>query len=29
MNEGKFALKNLLSGVQVLLDFEGLKAALL
>jgi histidyl-tRNA synthetase len=29
MNEGKFALKNLLSGVQVLLDFEGLKTALL
>lgn len=29
MNEGKFALKNLLSGVQVLIDFEGLKAALL
>lgn len=28
MNEGKFALKNLLSGEQVLLDFEGLKAAL-
>ncbi|MCI4443638.1 MAG: ATP phosphoribosyltransferase regulatory subunit, partial [Lentimicrobium sp.] len=29
MNEGKFALKNLISGEQVLLDFEGLKAALL
>ena len=29
LNEGKFALKNLLSGVQVLLDFESLKAALL
>jgi histidyl-tRNA synthetase len=29
MNEGKFALKNLLSGVQVLIDFEGLKTALL
>jgi histidyl-tRNA synthetase len=29
MNEGKFALKNLLSGEQVLLDFETLKAALL
>jgi histidyl-tRNA synthetase len=28
MNEGKFALKNLLSGEQVLLDFEGLKQAL-
>jgi histidyl-tRNA synthetase len=29
MNEEKFALKNLLSGEQVLLDFEGLKAKLL
>ncbi|HQZ24849.1 MAG TPA: histidine--tRNA ligase [Flavobacterium sp.] len=28
MKEGKFALKNLISGEQVLLDFEGLKAAL-
>ena len=28
MNEGKFALKNLISGEQVLLDFEGLKIAL-
>jgi histidyl-tRNA synthetase len=28
MNEGKFALKNLISGEQVMLDFEGLKAAL-
>jgi histidyl-tRNA synthetase len=28
MNEGKFALKNLISGEQVTLDFEGLKAAL-
>lgn len=28
MNEGKFALKNLLSGTQVLLNFEGLKVAL-
>ena len=28
MNEGKFALKNLVSGEQVLLDFEGLKSAL-
>jgi len=29
MNEEKFALKNLITGEQVLLDFEGLKAALL
>ena len=29
MNEGKFALKNLISGEQVLHDFEGLKEALL
>ena len=29
MNEGKFALKNLISGEQISLDFEGLKAALL
>ena len=29
MKEGKFALKNLISGEQVLLDFEGLKATLL
>ena len=29
MKEEKFALKNLLSGEQVLLDFEGLKGALL
>jgi len=29
MNEGKFALKNLISGEQFLLDFEGLKSALL
>ena len=29
MNEGKFALKNLFTGEQALLDFEGLKAALL
>lgn len=28
MNEGKFALKNLLLGTQVLLNFEGLKVAL-
>ena len=28
MNEGKFALKNLISGEQVVLDFEGLKTAL-
>ncbi|HRA73361.1 MAG TPA: His/Gly/Thr/Pro-type tRNA ligase C-terminal domain-containing protein [Flavobacterium sp.] len=28
MKEDKFALKNLISGEQVLLDFEGLKAAL-
>ena len=28
MNEDKFALKNLISGEQVTLDFEGLKAAL-
>lgn len=28
MNEEKFALKNLISGEQVLLDFEGLKVAL-
>jgi histidyl-tRNA synthetase len=28
MNEGKFALKNLVTGEQVLLDFEGLKLAL-
>lgn len=28
MNEGKFALKNLISGEQVTLDFEGLKAVL-
>jgi histidyl-tRNA synthetase len=28
MNEGKFALKNLLSGEQILLDFEGLRKAL-
>ena len=28
MNEGKFALKNLISGEQVTLDFEGLKTAL-
>ena len=28
MNEGKFALKNLISGEQFTLDFEGLKAAL-
>lgn len=28
MSDGKFALKNLLSGEQVLLDFEGLKVAL-
>jgi len=28
MKEGKFALKNLISGEQVLLDFEGLKATL-
>ena len=28
MNEGKFALKNLTSGEQVMLDFEGLKNAL-
>jgi histidyl-tRNA synthetase len=28
MNEGKFALKNLISGEQITLDFEGLKAAL-
>ena len=28
MNEGKFALKNLISGEQFLVDFEGLKAAL-
>ena len=28
MNEGKYALKNLVSGEQVLLDFEGLKLAL-
>ena len=28
MNEGNFALKNLISGEQVTLDFEGLKAAL-
>ena len=28
MNEGKFALKNLISGEQVTLDFEGLKSAL-
>ena len=28
MNEEKFALKNLISGEQVTLDFEGLKAAL-
>lgn len=28
MNEEKFALKNLISGEQVLLDFEGLKLAL-
>ena len=29
MNNGQFALKNLISGEQVLLDFEALKAALL
>ncbi|MBC7438877.1 MAG: histidine--tRNA ligase [Flavobacterium sp.] len=29
MDEGKFTLKNLISGEQVLLDFEGLKKALL
>jgi histidyl-tRNA synthetase len=29
MNEGKFALKNLVSGKQVYLDFEGLKNVLL
>jgi histidyl-tRNA synthetase len=28
MNEDKFALKNLISGEQVTLDFEGLKSAL-
>jgi histidyl-tRNA synthetase len=28
MNEEKFALKNLISGEQVMLDFEGLKSAL-
>jgi histidyl-tRNA synthetase len=28
MNEGKFALKNLVTGEQVLLDFDGLKLAL-
>lgn len=28
MNEGKFALKNLISGEQVLVDFDGLKKTL-